>query len=95
MRNPFAEMYHWCKGEIYDIQAICDAIQSRDNIDKDLKKFELKKKNTVTDLENVNAGKKTIRTVFKSSQDAGGMQTSIEIVIYLHIMNYLINTFFL
>lgn len=26
MRNPFAEMYHWCKGEIYDISAICDAI---------------------------------------------------------------------
>ena len=67
LKNPFAEMYHWCKGEIYDVQALCDAIASRENIEKELKKFESRKKNTVEDLENVNLGKKTIRTVFKNA----------------------------
>ena len=46
MKNPFAEMYHWCKGEIYDIQAVAEAIATRDNVEKDLKKLEGKKKNT-------------------------------------------------
>lgn len=67
MKNPFAEMYHWCKGEIYDVQAICDAIQVREKVETDHKKLESKKKSTIEDLENVNMGKKTIRTVFKNA----------------------------
>jgi hypothetical protein len=46
MKNPFAEMYHWCKGEIYDIQAVIEAINGRENVDKELKKMEAKKKST-------------------------------------------------
>ena len=46
MKNPFAEMYHWCKGEIYDVQVVAEAITTRDNVEKDLKKLEGKKKNT-------------------------------------------------
>lgn len=34
MKNPYEEMYHWCKGEIYDLQSLADAIISRDNIEK-------------------------------------------------------------
>lgn len=47
-------MYHWCKGETYDLQAIVDAIASRESVEKDLKKLEAKKKSTQTDLDNVN-----------------------------------------
>ena len=50
MNNPFVDMYHWCKGEIYDIQAICDAISAREGVEKDLKKLESKKKNAEADL---------------------------------------------
>jgi hypothetical protein len=78
MKNPFAEMYHWCKGEIYDIQSMTDAILSRENVEKELKKMEGKKKNTQEDLENVNMGKKTIRTLLKNDKDASGMINSIE-----------------
>lgn len=45
MNNPFVDMYHWCKGEIYDIQAISDALESRESVEKELKKLESKKKN--------------------------------------------------
>lgn len=54
MNNPFVDLYHWCKGEMYDIQAISDAVVSREGVEKDLKKLETKKKNAQTDLENVN-----------------------------------------
>ena len=33
LKNPFDEMYHWCKGEIYDLQSLCDAIAQRDKIE--------------------------------------------------------------
>jgi hypothetical protein len=34
LKNPYDEMYHWCKGEIYDLQALADAVTARDNIEK-------------------------------------------------------------
>lgn len=43
-----------------------------------MKTAELKKKNTQADLENVQTGKKTIRTLLKSQGDTGGMVNSIE-----------------
>lgn len=33
MKNPFEEMYHWCKGEIYDLQSVGDAIAQREKIE--------------------------------------------------------------
>ena len=72
-------MYHWCKGEIYDIKAVVNAITQKDNFEKMLKKTESKKATTETDLDNVNAGKKTIRTMFKDEKDSTKLQTTIEI----------------
>lgn len=68
-KNSFDQMYHWCKGEIYDIKAVVNAIAQKDAYEKMLKKTESKKANTETDLDNVNAGKKTIRTIFKDEKD--------------------------
>lgn len=44
LKNPFDEMYHWCKGEIYDLQALASAVNIRDNVEKDIKRMESKKK---------------------------------------------------
>lgn len=33
LKNPFEDMYHWCKGEIYDLQALQTALASRDAIE--------------------------------------------------------------
>lgn len=45
-KNPFDEMYHWCKGEIYDIKAMIGACQRREEFERILKKTEVKKSNT-------------------------------------------------
>jgi hypothetical protein len=34
LKNPYDEMYHWIKGEMYDITALSIAIQGRDSIEK-------------------------------------------------------------
>lgn len=88
-KNPFEEMYHWCKGEIYDIKAIMAAVSQKEAFEKLLKKTETKKTNTQSDLESVNQGKKTIRTIFKNEKDASGMLNSIESVSLIYIINTL------
>jgi len=44
LKNPFDEMYNWCKGELYDLSALEDAVAARENVEKNLKKYEQKKK---------------------------------------------------
>lgn len=46
LKNPFDEMYHWAKGEVYDIQSLLDAVTFRDSIEKNMKKQEYTKQNT-------------------------------------------------
>ncbi len=53
-----------------------------------IKKLESKKKNTQADLENVNAGKKTIRTLLKSDKDTTGMLNTIENVSVYILMQF-------
>ena len=45
-KNPFEDMYHWIKGEIYDLQALERAVESVETIEKKKKKTETKKKDT-------------------------------------------------
>ncbi len=66
LKNPFDEMYIWCKGELYDLQALQDAVDARESVEKNIKKFEQKKRDLQTDLENVQNGKKSVRTIFKN-----------------------------
>jgi chemotaxis protein histidine kinase CheA len=78
-KNSFDQMYHWCKGEIYDIKTIVNAINQKENFESMLRKTEKKKANTEADLDNVNAGKKTMRTMFKDEKDSTKIQTQIEV----------------
>ena len=32
LKNPYFNMYHWVKGEIFDIEAVAKAIQTKENI---------------------------------------------------------------
>lgn len=78
LKNPFEEMYNWCKGEHYDIEALQDSIMSRENLEAQKKKLEIKKREAQTDLDNVTTGKKSVRTIFKNQADTTGMVSSIE-----------------
>ena len=65
------------------------AIETVEAFAKKKKKAESKKTNTQEDLENVNAGKKSVRTLFKNTSDTGGMVSSIENVSNSKFLNIL------
>lgn len=79
LRNPFDDMYNWCKGELYDLHALSDAVLMRENIEKYVKKLEQKKRDLQTDLDNVQTGKKSVRTLLKNQSDTGNMTNQIEL----------------
>ena len=78
MKNPYIDLYHWVKGEIYDLEAIRNSIAVRASVLENTRKLESKKMSTQKDLESVSQGKTTVTTLFKNSSDAGAMANQIE-----------------
>lgn len=73
-------MYHWCKGELFDIIAVHQALQQKEKIQDRIGKNEKKKRSTQDNLDNVTQGRKTLKTLLKNNNDTGGMVTKIESV---------------
>ena len=71
-------MYHWAKGELYDIEAVQIALNTRDNVNKQVKANEKKKQSTMDDIDNVQMGKKTMTTLFKNEADTDKMLEKID-----------------
>ena len=46
LKNPYFNMYHWIKGEISDIKALLNAIETKDSFKSKIKKSDLKKSKT-------------------------------------------------
>jgi len=80
LRNPFTDLYHWVKGEWFDLVAIKNACETRAEVAKSITKLQARKESTQKNLDNVNQGKKTMGTLFKSSSDAGTMANQLESV---------------
>jgi len=77
LTNPFAEFHNWVTGEIQDIECLQEAIKGRDNIMGIKNKILSKKKSDSEELEKLNQGKKTFKTIFKS---ASGKQAKITVL---------------
>ena len=77
LRNPYTDLYHWVKGEIYDLNAYFAALQIREKVKAALDALKKKNQNTQKDIESLNAGKKTMTTVFKKPEDVGTMTNKI------------------
>jgi DNA repair exonuclease SbcCD ATPase subunit len=74
LKNPFLEFHNWILGEISDIESLQESIQCRDRTIAHRGKLESKKKANIEELNKLNAGKKTLKSIFKS---ASGKQTKI------------------
>lgn len=46
LKNPYFNLYHWCKGELLDITAVNDALIQREKINEKISKNQKKKVNT-------------------------------------------------
>ena len=77
LSNPFMDFYNWILGEISDIESLQEAIHGRDKVMQTKNKIESKKKADTEELNKLNAGKKTFKTLFKSSS---GKQAKITVL---------------
>lgn len=77
LHNPFLDFHNWILGEISDIESLQEAIHMRDNTIKTKGKIESKKKSDTEELNKLNAGKKTLKSIFKS---ASGRQAKITVL---------------
>jgi len=80
LRNPYFNLYHWTKGELMDIDSLLAALNTKDRMSEKIMKNEKRKMNTREDIDNVKAGRKTIKTLFKKADDTGRMEQGIESV---------------
>lgn len=78
LRNPFTDVYHWVKGELYDLEAMKTLMVERQKIGTRVKDLVKKKESTAKDIENINMGKKTVTTLFKNTDDVGAMTSKVE-----------------
>jgi hypothetical protein len=78
LRNPYIDLYHWIKGELYDIEAIRNAVKARTETMEKLRALEGKKRDVQKDLEAVSTGQTTVTTLFKTSNDSGAMANKID-----------------
>ena len=78
LKNPYFNLYHWCKGELFDIEAVANSLVSKDKLYKRIQETEKKKRATQGDLDNITTGRKTITTAFKNKNDTGNMVNKIE-----------------
>ena len=74
MKNPYIDLYQWCKGEIYDMQAINTSIATRVDYLNQLRNLQNKKLSTEKSMANATAGKKNIM----GSNDTSVLATQIE-----------------
>jgi hypothetical protein len=80
LKNPYFNLYHWCKGELFDIEAVTSALVSKEKLYKRIQDTEKKKRSTQGDLDNITTGRKTITTLMKNKNDTGNMVNKIEAV---------------
>lgn len=78
LNNPYFNLYHWSKGELFDIEAVTNAINTRDKIIQQLGKTEKKMAGQQKDLNDASAGRKSVLGKFKKDKDQGTMETKLE-----------------
>ena len=88
LKNPYFNLYHWCKGELFDIVSVNNALTAKDAIHSKINKNEKKKQSRQDDLDNVTSGRKTVKTIFKNQGDTGKMADKIESVSIFFFTQY-------
>ena len=67
LTNTFKDFYYWIRGEMGDVESILDAINGKDKTFQVKLKLENKRKNCQNELDDLTAGKKGIKNLFKSN----------------------------
>jgi hypothetical protein len=66
MQNPFTDMRRWLKFEILDLQAILEAIDKKNEMEKRRNKKITDRRDAIKQIKDMKEGKDTLRTYFMS-----------------------------
>ena len=66
MQNPFADMRRWLKFELLDLEAILEAIDKKNEMEKRRNKKINDRKDAIKEIKDMRDGKDSIRTYFMS-----------------------------
>lgn len=75
--NPFIRFKYWVKEEIIDLHALLEAIGHKNSLESRKHKLEKQIKNSNIELEKLNSGKKTLKTIFKSQAGKANTITNL------------------
>ena len=75
--NPYIRFKYWVKEEIVDLHSLLEAISHRNSLESQKQKLENKIKKAGSDLEKLQMGKTTIKTLFKSQSSKQAMITNL------------------
>lgn len=82
-QNSYREAYLWIKGELLDLQGMKDALEGRETVIKAMMATEQKKRNAQLELDKLQAGKKSFKSVLKGAigknKDADTLNMTIEL----------------
>lgn len=68
MQNPFTDMRRWLKFEILDLQAILEAIETKNEMEKRRNKKIMDRKDAIKQINNMREGKDSLKTYFMTQQ---------------------------
>lgn len=75
--NPYIRFKYWVKEEIVDLHSLLEAISHKNSLESQKLKLENKIKKASSDLEKLQAGKTSIKTMFKSQSSKQIMVTTL------------------
>ena len=78
IKNPYFNVYHWIKGEIYDIEAMVAAIKAREALQMKVTAQQKKKRSDENDLEKVNQNRLSIKQKLQNKSDPNAYVKNIE-----------------
>ena len=65
-QNPFTDMRRWLKFEILDLQAILEAIDKKNEMEKRRNKKIIDRKDAIKQIKDMREGKDSLKTYFMS-----------------------------
>jgi hypothetical protein len=66
MQNPFTLMRNWLKFEFLELEAIMEAFETRNAVEKKLRDLITKYRDDTDELKKVEAGKMSLKTFYKN-----------------------------
>jgi predicted nuclease with TOPRIM domain len=77
VKNPYREAYLVIKGELLDLKGMSETLQGREMVVKQQSSTESKKRSDQQEMEKLQMGKTTLKSIFKSSKSKESEVTSL------------------